>query len=313
MATTAGRGMMALTYAGVLLLLGVILAAIVDPFARQPAEVDSTTEWLARFLFALGAAWLVIGMVAARTRLVRRPGAAAARASWIASTRPWRARESSLGVLPLDRWLMIIVPGGLLVATRVVQAPRDGLWSVLVAIGGWLLFAAVVRLLLGRRSPWPIIAAVGGAIVLRCVFALIAIALSGPEGIWPALWSSPVVRIAYLAIAFALVAWVFVAAGWSLSAQLGRRRAAGVALAGVGVGYALPATTIALLGVGDALRSWNEQIGVLPWDLARMTAVREGALPVEVVTVTAVIGAVITVVGVVLALPQRVYDRSRRG
>ncbi len=304
--------MVALGISGILLALGAVIAVLVDPFTRVPMMVDATTEWLARLLLLLGAAWLVIGMLAARTSLVRRPGAAAARATWIASTRPWRARESTLGVLPLDRWLMILVPGGLLVTTRIVQTPRDGLWGVAVAIAGWLLFAFAVRLLLGRRSPWPIIAAVGGALVLRCVVALIAVALSGPEGIWPDLWALPVVRILYLMVAFALVAWVFVAAGWALSAQLGRRRAGGIALAGMGIGYALPAATIALMGARDALRSWNEQIGILPWDLARLTGMRDGAFPVEVVAVTAVIGAVVTIVGVALALPDRVYARRVR-
>lgn len=311
MATTAGRGILALGVIGVLLVSGVILAVVVDPFTRQPMTVGPATEWSARVLLVLGVTWVGIGMVSARTRLVRRPGAAAARATWIASSRPWRARESSLGLLPLDRWLMILVPGGILVATRIVQAPRDGLWSVGLAILGWLVFAVAVRLLLGRRSPWPIIAAVGGAIVLRCVVALVAVSLSGPGGVWPELWSSPALRILYVTVAFALVAWVFVVAGWSLAAQLGPRRATGVALAGMGVAYALPAATIAVVGARDALRSWNEQIGVLPWDLARLTGVREGAFPVEVVATTALIGALVALVGILLALPKRAAGRVR--
>ncbi|MDQ1137816.1 hypothetical protein QE410_002615 [Microbacterium sp. SORGH_AS 1204] len=311
MATTTGRGILALGVIGILVVSGAILAVVVDPFTREPMTVDPATEWSARVLLVLGVTWVGIGMVAARTRLVRRPGAAAARASWIASTRPWRARESSLGLLPLDRWLMMLVPGGILVATRIVQAPRDGLWSVAFAILGWLVFAVAVRLLLGRRSPWPIIAAVGGAIVLRCVVALIAVSLSGLDGVWPELWSSSALRILYVTVAFALVAWVFVVAGWSLGAQLGPRRAAGVALAGMGAAYALPAATIAVMGARDALRSWNEQVGVLPWDLARLTGVREGAFPVEVVATTAAIGAVVTLAGILLALPKRTADRVR--
>ena len=86
-------------------------------------------------------AWLVIGMVAARTRLVRRPGAAAARASWLASTRPWRARESTLGMLPLDRWLLLVVPGALLVATRAVQTSFLSWTHLAVVLGAWLVFA----------------------------------------------------------------------------------------------------------------------------------------------------------------------------
>lgn len=311
MATAAGRGILALVVAAVLLLSGAVIAIAIDPFAREPMAVGPTTEWVARLLLLLGVVWVGIGMISARTRLVRRPGAAAARATWVASTRPWRARESSLGLLPLDRWLMILVPGGILVVTRVVQTPRDGLWSVALAVASWLVFAVAVRLLLGRRSPWPIIAAVGGAIVLRCVVALLAVSFSGPAGIWPEVWSSPVLRVLYLTVAFALVTWIFVVAGWSLSAQIGPRRAVGIALAGVGVASALPAATIAVVGARDAVRSWNDQIGILPWDLARLAGARDGSFPVEIVTATTVAGLMAAVVGIVLALPTRSSSRAR--
>ena len=79
MATTAGRGILALGTVAALLVIGVLLALLVDPFARMPIEVDAATEWIARVLLVLGVAWVVIGMLAARTRLVGRPGAAAAR------------------------------------------------------------------------------------------------------------------------------------------------------------------------------------------------------------------------------------------
>lgn len=311
MATAAGRGILALGVAAVLLLSGAVVAVAIDPLAREPRAVDPTTEWVARLLLLLGVVWVGIGMISARTRLVRRPGAAAARATWVASTRPWRARESSLGLLPLDRWLMIIVPGGILVATRVVQTPRDGLSSEALAVASWLVFAVAVRLLLGRRSPWPIIAAVGGAIVLRCVVALLAVSFSGPDGVWPEVWSLPVLRVVYLTVAFALVAWVFVVAGWSLSAQIGPRRAVGIALAGVGVASALPAATIAVVGARDAVRSWNDQIGILPWDLARLAGARDGSFPIEIVTATTVVGVVVAVIGTVLALPTRSSSRAR--
>ncbi|MFZ8758460.1 hypothetical protein ACO03V_13670 [Microbacterium sp. HMH0099] len=310
MAMRAGRGTLAAATAVMLLGIGVLLAALVDPFTRLPVTVSAETEWYARGLLVLSAAWLVIGMVAARTRLVRRPGAAAARATWVASTRPWRARESALGVLPLDRWLMIVVPGGLLVATRFVQAPHDGALSVLVALAGWLVFALAVRLLLGRRSPWPVIAAVGGALVLRCTVALGAVSLSGPEGVWQALWTRPTVRVLYISIAFALLAWLFVAAGWSLTAQIGARRATGIALAGVGAGYALPAATVAAVGAAVALDSWNDQIGVLPWNLGEMTGGRGGGLAVELVAVSAAVGAVVAIIGIALALPGRQKTRE---
>jgi len=272
MATTAGRGILALATAGALLIIGVVLALLVDPFTRVPIEVDGATEWVARVLLVFAVAWVVIGMLAARTRLVGRPGAAAARATWIASTRPWRARESTLGVLPLDRWCMILVPGLLLVATRVVQARGDGFGSVVLAVAGWLVFALAVRLLLGTRSP-PLILA---------------------------------------AVVLGLVGWVFVVAGWSLGPQLGPRRAAGVALAGVGAVFALPTATAAAIGTTEALRGWNSQIGVLPWPLARMTGLYDTQFPAEPLVVAAVIATLMTVAGVVLALPLRAGERRRR-
>ncbi|MBQ9917774.1 MAG: hypothetical protein IJO71_11325 [Microbacterium sp.] len=312
MATTAGRGILALGTLAVLLLIGVVLALLVDPFTRMPIEVDGASEWVARVLLVLAVAWVVIGMLAARTRLVGRPGAAAARATWIASTRPWRARESTLGVLPLDRWFMILIPGFLLVATRIIQARGDGVGSVVLAVAGWLVFALAVRLLLGTRSPWPIIAAVGGALVLRCIVTLAALSFSGPEGVWPALWSIGAVRVLYLAIVLGLVGWVFVVAGWSLEPQLGRRRAAGVALAGVGAVFALPTATAAAIGATEALRGWNSQIGVLPWHLARMTGLYDARFPTEVLVVAAVVAALMTITGIVLALPLRAEERRRR-
>ena len=312
MATTAGRDILALGTVVALLAIGVFLALLVDPFARMPIDVDTATEWIARVLLVLGVAWVVIGMLAARTRLVGRPGAAAARATWIASTRPWRARESTLGVLPLDRWCMILVPGVLLLATRIVQAHGDGLGSVVLAIVGWLVFALVVRLLLGARSPWPIIAAVGGAIVLRCIVTLGAVSLSGPGGVWPALWGLPFVRIVYVTIALVLVAWVFVVAGWSLEAQLGVRRAVGVALAGVGAVFALPTATAAAIGASEALRGWNSQIGVLPWHLLRVTGLYDERFPTGVLVTVAVIATLAAITGLVLALPLRPGEHRRR-
>ncbi len=76
----------------------------------ERADRDLTMAWFARILLVLALAWVVIGMLSARTRLVAKPGAAAARASWLGSSRPWRARESTLGMLPLDRWLLLGVP-----------------------------------------------------------------------------------------------------------------------------------------------------------------------------------------------------------
>jgi uncharacterized membrane protein len=85
----------------------------------------------------------------------------------------------------------------------------------------------------------------------------------------------------------------------------------GIALAGVGVASALPAATVAVVGTRDAVRSWNDQIGILPWDLARLAGARDGSFPVEIVTATTVVGVIVAVVGIVLALPTRGSRRAR--
>ena len=167
-------------------------------------------------------------------------------------------------MLPLDRWLMLGVPAALLVATRAVQTSFLSWTHLAVVLGAWLVFVLVVRLLVGRRSPWPVIAAVGGVVVLRCIVTLLALSFTGPGGYWFAFWTEPTRRTVYIAVAFALFVWLFVAAGWALAAQLGRRRATGIVLAAVGAGLAVPALIVALVGLEQALTVWNDEMGLLP-------------------------------------------------
>lgn len=268
------------------------------------ATRDLTMAWLARGLLVLAIAWVVIGMVAARTRLVARPGAAAARATWIASTRPWRARESTLGMLELDRWLLLVVPAALLVATRAVQTSFLSWTHLAVTIGAWVLFALVLRLFLWRRSPWPVIAAVGGVVMLRCILTLFALSFTGPGGYWFAFWTEPVLRTIYIAVAFALFVWVFVAAGWALAAQVRARRATGFVLAAVGAGLLVPAAAVGALGLEAALTVWNDEMGLLPWGLARILGITTYLeIPDATAWAAAGFGALLLVVGVALALP----------
>lgn len=272
----------------------------------ERAERDLAMAWIARVLLALALAWVVIGIVAARTRLVRRPGAAAARASWLASTRPWRARESTLGMLRLDRWLLLVVPAALLVATRAVQTSFLSWTHLAVVFGAWAVFALVVRAFVGRRSPWPVIAAVGGAIVLRCIVTLAALSLTGPGGYWFAFWTEPVMRTAYIALAFALFVWVFVAAGWALAAQVRARRATGYVLGAIGAGLAVPALAIGSIGLETALSLWNDEMGLLPWGLARILGITTYLeIPPETPWIAAAFGGVLFVVGLLLAVPWR--------
>ena len=276
----------------------------------QRADRDMAMAWIARGLLVLAGLWVVIGVFASRTRLVRRPGAAAARAAWLGATRPWRARESTLGLLPLDRWLLLGIPAALLVATRAVQTSFLSWTHLAVVLGAWLVFLAVVRLLVRRRSPWPVIAAVGGVIVLRCIVTLLALSVTGPGGYWFSFWTEPTRRTVYIAIAFALFVWLFVAAGWALGSQIGPRRATGTVLAGIGAGLAVPALVIALVGLEAALTVWNDEMGLLPWGLARILGITVYLdIPEATAWFAAGFGLVIAVVGVLLALP---YGRADR-
>jgi hypothetical protein len=317
MATAARNGALALVVAVVLLAVGVVVAvSLADPL-QGAADLDALREaedrddglltWAARVLLVLAVAWVVIGMLSARTRLVRRPGAAGARAAWLASSRPWRARESTLGMLPLDRWLMILVPGALLVATRAVQTALLGWIDLAVSLGAWLVFAVVVRLLLGRRSPWPVIAAVGGTVVLRCILSLIAVSIAGPGAFWVTFWTDPPLRFAYLVPAVALALWVFVAAAWALTAQFSRRRSWGIVLAGLGAALAVPAAIIALAGIEAVTGVWSGQLpGVRP-DLDAVFGSRVAA---PAAWAAAAAGAVVAVVGVILALARSGGDEA---
>lgn len=272
----------------------------------ERAERDAAMAWLARGLLVLAIAWVVIGMLAARTRLVAKPGAAAARATWIASARPWRARESTLGMLELDRWLLLIVPAALLVATRAVQTSFLSWTHLAVIIGAWAMFAIALRLFVWRRSPWPVIAAVGGVVILRCIVTLFALSFTGPGGYWFAFWTDPVLRTAYIAVAFALFVWVFVAAGWALAAQVRARRATGYVLAAVGAGLLVPSVIVGVIGLERALTLWNDEMGLLPWGLARILGITTYLeIPDATPWAAAAFGAVLLVVGVALALPWR--------
>jgi hypothetical protein len=301
MTTAQWRGILAAVTGAVLLALG---AGIALDVGTQRADRDQAMAWIARLLLVLALAWVVIGMLAARTRLVARPGAAAARASWIASTRPWRARESTLGMLELDRWLLLTVPVALLVATRAVQTSFLSWTHLAITIGAWAVFAVVLRLFVWNRSPWPVIAAVGGVVVLRCILTLFALSFTGPGGRGSAFWAGGTLRTAYITVAFVLFVWVFVAAGWALAAQVGARRSTGFVLAAAGAGLLIPALAIGAIRLETSLTAWNDELGLLPWGLSRMLGITTSlGIPRATPWAPGAVAAALLVVGVLLALP----------
>jgi hypothetical protein len=272
----------------------------------EHADRDLAMAWIARALLALTLAWLLIGIFSARTRLVRRPGAAASRATWIASTRPWRAQESTLGLDDLDKALIVLVPGALLVGTRAVQTSFLAPAQLAITLGAWAVFVALLLLLVRGRTAWAALSAIGGVIVLRAVLLLFALAFTGPGGYWFGFWTDPVRRTVYISLAFAAFLWTFVAAGWALAARLGARRATGVVLAAVGAGLAVPAAIIGVIGLEQALTVWNDQLGLLPWGLARILGITTYLeIPDATAWWAAAFGAVLLAVGLLLALARQ--------
>ena len=293
------RGITAIIVFAALLLVGVWVAVRVPPYAVGPGVVpDAVHVWPARILLVLTLAWIVIGIISARTSLVGRPGASAARASWIASCRPWRARESSLGMLELDRVLLLVIPGGMLAVTRVLQSSEGAIAQLAVTLGGWVVFVVVAELWMQRRSPWALIAAVAGVVVLRCTLTLLPLSFGFPYG-------EGVTRV-YMALSTAGYLWTFVAAAWALFPRFGPRRGVGIVMAAAGAGLAVTCTVIGLIGPIRVLEDWTDHVSPLPWGLGRLLGVADilGAVTTAVWWL-AIAGLIVGAVGVVLALPRR--------
>ena len=164
----------------------------------------------------------------------------------------------------------------------------------------------MIALLSAGRARWAVVAAAGGAALFRVVLLLIALTPTGPGGYWFGFWTDEVARSVYVTIAFALFAWVLVAAGWALAASLGGRRATGVVLAGVGAVLALFGVFIGLVGLESALTVWNDQMGLLPWGLSRILGITVYLeIPVDSPWYVAVVGGLLLLIGGALALVRR--------
>ncbi|MCD2497733.1 MULTISPECIES: hypothetical protein [Microbacterium] len=296
MTTARTRGIRALVIVAVLALGCAVAAALIDgivtvhsgaTLAPERSERDASMAWAARVLLIPTAAWLLIGILATRTALVRRPGAAAARSTWLAATRPWRARESLLGLLPFDRALMLIVPGGLLIATRAVEAAFLPASPALILTLSWILFAAVAAVLVLPRSPWAVIAAIGGVVVFQCAVDLVVMSVAGPGAAWVAAWASFPLRVAVFTVGFGLVGWMLVAVGGAAAQQHGTRRATGVVLAAAGAAV----LSFAVLTLAFA----PERFGA-PWE----DSIVELHAPALLVWVPAIVGIALLATGLVL-------------
>ncbi|GAB3069812.1 hypothetical protein GCM10027053_37580 [Intrasporangium mesophilum] len=234
----------------------------------ERADRDPAMAWLARVLLVLVVGWLAFGALG-RGRF----SLPAARALWVAGTRPWRASEVTRGLGRASRVLLVAVPLVALAASRLVQTWFLAPAHIAVVALGWLALAVVLALALRRRDPWPVIAAVGGSVLLRVALLCAVLSPRGPGGYWFGFWTDPAGRTAYVVVSFALLAWVLVAAAWSLRPDLGRAGAAWTALAVVGTALLSVGGLVGAVGTERALTVWNDQLALLPWGLSRILGI----------------------------------------
>ena len=261
------------------------------------AERDLPMAWAARVLLVLSVLLLLAGALVKRARLPR--------ALWIAATRPWRATEVVAELRTTEKALLVAIPAVALLLSRGIYTWFEAPAHVIVTSAAWVVLAAVLALVIRRRTPWPVIAAVGGAIMLRVILLSAVLAERGPGGYWFGFWTDPTGRFAYITVAFALFLWVLVAAGWALAAQLGGRRAAAAILASAGAVLVVVGSLIGAIGLETALTIWNDQMALLPWGLSRILGLTTYLeIPADTVWYAVGFGAVLLAIAVLVGLPR---------
>ena len=271
-------------------------------------ERDLAMAWAARILLGLIVLLLVYGVVATRVRTL--PGGAAARAMVLGAVRPWRPAEvEGRGT----RALLVAVPAVAVIASRGISTWFEAPAHMLTMLAGWALFAAVLVLAVRRAAVWSVVAVLGGVALVRVALQLAVVAPTGPGGYWFHFWTDATGRSIYVTLAFALFLWLIVAAGWAAAAQLGVRRAWGVVLAGVGLVLAAIGTFIGAVGLERALTVWNDQLGLLPWGLARILGITVYLdIPADTAWYAAGFGAALLVLGIALGVRAKPRPLLRR-
>ncbi|MEV0328860.1 hypothetical protein AB0H63_20780 [Micromonospora echinospora] len=266
------------------------------------ADRDPAMAWAARVL--LGAI-LVVVLLGLRGRGF---GGAAARGLLLGAVRPWRVAALPTPASRADRVLVWLVPAVALAASRLVLTWFAAPAHLLVTLGGWALFALVVRLVVGRRDPFHLWAVVGGVALLRSVLLLAALAGRGPGRYWFVFWTEPAPRTVYVTVAFAAFCWLFVATAVVLRDRYGLRprRAVGFTLTAVGVPLGVLSGLVAVVGLERALTVWNDQLALLPWGLSRILGITVHlGIPTGLPGYAAGVGAALAAVGLLLSLRRR--------
>ncbi|MFY1671319.1 hypothetical protein ACN27G_15325 [Plantactinospora sp. WMMB334] len=267
------------------------------------ADRDPAMAWAARVLLGLIVLVLLLGLGGRGT------GGGAARGLLLGAVLPWRVATLPTPGSRVDRVLVWLVPAVVLVASRLVLTWFAAPAHLLVTLGGWVLFALVARLVVGRRDPFHLWATIGGVALLRSVLLLAVLAGRGPGGCWFGFWTAPAARTAYLTVAFAAFGWLFVATAGILRDRYGlrRRSAAGLTVTAAAVPLALLSGLVGAVGLERALTVWNDQMALLPWGLARILGITVHlGIPADLPGHVAVVGAALAAAGLLLA-------RGRRG
>ncbi|MEW2428617.1 hypothetical protein AB0877_11430 [Micromonospora sp. NPDC047644] len=276
----------------------------------QRADRDPAMAWAARAM--LGSILLVVllGLYG------RGFGGAAARGLLLGALRPWRVAALPTPTTRADRVVVWLVPALVLVASRLALTWFAAPAHLLVTLGGWALFALVVRLVVGRRDPFHLWAVVGGVALLRSVLLLAALAGRGPGGYWFAFWTAPGLRAAYVTVAFAAFCWLFVAVAVVLRDRydLRRRSAVGLTLTAAGVPLGVLSALVSVVGLERALTVWNDQLALLPWGLSRILGITVHlGIPAQLPAYTAAAGIALAAAGLLLSVGRhRQGDRGGR-
>ncbi len=245
------------------------------------AQRDLVMALLARCLLAALAVGFLLGspvgqrvLAALAGRTV--PGAAALRALWTGAVAPWRVADLPSPTPPgtVDRVLVWALPGLALLLSRAIYTWFGSPVHLAVSLGGWALFAGVLRAFIGGADPFALGAALGGAALARTGILLGALAERGPGLYWLDFWTRPQARSAYITVAFAAFLWVLFAAYHALRGYgLTGPRRAGLVLIAAGTPVAALGATASATGMERALTAWNDQMNLLPWGLSRILGI----------------------------------------
>jgi glycosyl hydrolase family 67 len=261
------------------------------------ADRDLAMAWLARGLLLLLLIALFIGWF--------RPGAVALRALWLGATQPWRLASLEAPTGRLNRVLVWAIPAAALVVSRATLTWFAAPTHLGVTLGAWLLYALALRLLLGRRDPFHLWAAIGGVALLRTVILLLALSTRGPGRYWLLFWTAPTSRSAYITVGFAAFCWLFVVTAIVLRRHYGltRRRCVGAAVTGAGLTLAVVSGVVAAIGLERALTIWNDQMALLPWGLHRILGLTVYlSIPTTLPDYTMACGVALALAGALISL-----------